>query len=523
MFSGRKISEKDKHGETEMKPYLLGIDIGTSACKIAVFDKEGNVISTANGDYNVYYPQQGWAEQNPEEWWTAVCSAVKTALEKGNIRPEEIAGVGIDGQSWSAIAVDKEGNVLTNTPIWMDTRAQDICDELNEKIGADEIFALAGNSLQPSYTTAKILWYERNLPEVYAKTEKILQSNSYIAYKLTGEMTQDVSQGYGLHCFNMHTGQWDKEMCEKLGIPMRLLPDIYPSHAVVGTVTEKASEESGLAIGTPVVAGGLDAACGTLGTGVLHTGETQEQGGQAGGMSICTDTYQADPRLILGYHVVPDKWLLQGGTTGGGGVMRWLEREFADFEREEGARQGKSSLDLFNEEAEAVAPGSDGVVFLPYMAGERSPIWDPEAKGVFYGLDFSKTKGHFIRSAMEGVAYSLKHNLEIAEQAGAKVNVLRAMGGSANSLLWTQIKSDITGKPIVVPSSDTATTLGAVILAGVGVGMYESFEEAVKLTVKEKRSHTPNEQNAEIYDENYKIYLKLYEQLKSVMKEKGGL
>lgn len=502
-----------------MGQYLLGIDIGTSACKIAIFNREGQVLSTANGDYPVYYPQPGWAEQNPEEWWSAVCSAIKEALEKGGIDPKQIAGVGIDGQSWSAIAVDKEGKVLTNTPIWMDTRAQDICEGLNAKIGADNIFALSGNSLQPSYTTAKIIWYQRNMPEIYEKIDKILQSNSYIAYKLTGNMTQDVSQGYGFHCFDMHTGIWDDEMCEKLGIPRNFLPEIYACHEVVGTVTEKAAKACGLAVGTPVVAGGLDAACGTLGTGVIHNGETQEQGGQAGGMSICTDTYTADPRLILSYHVVPNCWLLQGGTTGGGGVMRWLEREFATFEREEGKRVGKSSLQLFNEEAEVIAAGSDGVVFLPYMSGERSPIWDPNAKGVFYGLDFSKTKGHFIRAAMEGVALSLKHNLEIAEEAGAKVEVLRAMGGSANSLLWTQIKSDVTGKPIVVPSSDTATTLGAVILAGVGIGMYKDFEEAVELTVENKRFHEPNPENFKVYEKNYEIYLELYKNLKETMKK----
>jgi hypothetical protein len=251
----------------------------------------------------------------------------------------------------------------------------------------------------------------------------------------------------------------------------------------------------------------------------IRNGETQEQGGQAGGMSICTDTYKADPRMILSYHVVPDCWLLQGGTTGGGGVMRWLEREFADYEREEGKRVGKSSLQLFNEIAEKVAPGSDGLVFLPYMSGERSPIWDPDAKGVFYGLDFSKTKGHFVRAAMEGVALSLKHNLDVAKEAGAEVSVLRAMGGSANSLLWTQIKSDVTGKPIVVPSSDTATTLGAAILAGVGVGMYKEFAEAVELTVENKRFHKPNEDNFEVYEKNYQIYLELYNQLKDTMKK----
>ncbi|CUX36106.1 xylulokinase [Clostridium sp. C105KSO13] len=505
-----------------MKQYLLGIDIGTSACKIAVFNREGKVIAAANGDYPVYYPHPGWAEQNPEEWWCAVCSAIKEVFAKGKVMPEQVAGVGIDGQSWSAIPVDRQGNVLTNTPIWMDTRAADICEEMNEKIGADEIFQLSGNSLQPSYSTAKIIWYQRNLPGVYEKIYKVLQSNSYIALKLTGEFTQELSQGYGLHCFDMRTGTWDKEMCCKLGIPSEFLPDIHPCHEVIGTVTAKASKESGLAEGTPVVAGGLDAACGTLGAGVLHPGETQEQGGQAGGMSICTDTYKADPRLILSYHVIPGHWLLQGGTVGGGGVMRWLEQQFGDYEREEGKRLGKNSLTLFNEMAEKVAPGSDGVVFLPYMSGERSPIWDPNAKGVFYGLDFSKKKAHFIRSAMEGVAYSLKHNLDVAKEAGAQVSVLRAMGGSANSLLWTQIKSDITGKPIIVPSSDTATTLGAVILAGVGVGMYKDFEEAVALTVENKRSHEPNLQNTKIYEANYQIYLELYRNLKETMKKTGG-
>lgn len=501
-----------------MKSYLLGIDIGTSACKIAVFDRHGQVMSAASGDYEVYYPQEGWAEQDPEEWWEAVCRAVRESLKKGDIEPEEIAGVGIDGQSWSAVAVGASGRALTNTPIWMDVRAADICDEMNEKIGADNIFHMSGNSLQPSYTTAKILWYKRNKPEVYAQTVKILQSNSYIAYKLTGQLTQDLSQGYGLHCFDMHKGTWNKEMCEAFGIPVSLLPDIYPCHEIIGTVTEKAAAQCGLSAGTPVVAGGLDAACGTLGAGVIRPGECQEQGGQAGGMSICMDEYKADERLILGFHVVPGRWLLQGGTTGGGGVMRWLERELAQYEREQGKKMGKSALELLNEEASEVAAGCDGVLFLPYMAGERSPIWNPGAKGVYYGLDFSKTKGHFIRAAMEGVAFSLKHNLDTAREAGADIQILRAVGGSANSLLWTQIKSDVTGKPVAVPSSDTATTLGAAILAGVGVGMYRDFEEAVSLTVRDKRFHEPREENRAVYEKCYLNYLNLYNSLKEMMK-----
>ena len=457
-----------------MKQYLLGIDIGTSACKIAIFDGDGRVIASGNGDYPVYYPQAGWAEQNPEEWWSAVCRAVRETLEKGKVNPGEIAGIGIDGQSWSAIPMDKNGEVLTNTPIWMDTRAADICEEVGREVGEDRIFDVCGNPFKPSYTTPKILWYKKYLPDVYKKTYKVLQSNSFIAYKLTGEYTQELSQGYGLHCFDMRRGTWDMDMCRELGIEPGMLPDIFPCHQVVGKVTAKAAAECGLMEGTPVTAGALDAACGTLGAGVVHPGETQEQGGQAGGMSICMDTYKADKRLILSYHAVPGQWILQGGTVGGGGVMRWMEKEFADYERIKGAELGKSSLELFNEIAAKVSPGSDGVVFLPYI--------------------------------------------DVAEQAGATASELRAMGGSANSLLWTQIKADVTGKKIIVPSSDTATTLGAVILAGVGIGMYNSFEEAVERTVEIKRTHEPNPEMKPVYDKNYETYLQLYEQLKSVMR-----
>lgn len=518
-----KINTEDKymflHSEDiKMGEYLLGIDIGTSACKVAVFDRLGNVLSSATADYPVYYPQAGWAEQYAQDWYTGVCKAIGKIWEADRVKPQEIAGIGIDGQGWSAIAIDKNGECLTATPIWMDTRAQKECDFLNKAIGEERIFDIAGNGLNPSYTTPKIIWYRDNLPEVFEKTDKILHANGYIGYRLTGAVTEDICDAYGWHCFNMHTGKWDPDMAKELGIPKDFLPEIVNCDQIIGTITHKAAVETGLAEGTPVVAGGLDAACGTLGAGVIHNGETQEQGGQAGGMSICLDSYKADKRLILSYHVIPGKWLLQGGTTGGGGVMRWFEKEFAGEERLKKDEIGKSSLEQLNDIAGKINPGCDGLVFLPYMNGERSPIWNPKAKGVFYGLDFAKTKGHMVRACMEGVAFSLKHNLEIAREAGASVQVLRSMGGSANSLLWTQIKSDITGKPIVVPSSDTATTLGAVMLAGVATGVYKDYEEAVKLTVHDTRSHEPNGENTAVYDEVYDKYIKIYESLENLMK-----
>lgn len=506
-----------------MEKLLLGIDIGTSACKVAAFDLDGRVVSQATKEYPVYYPAPGFVEQNPMEWWSMVCEALKETIAVGKIDPGSIAGIGIDGQSWSAIPVDKNGNVLHNTPIWMDTRSSDICRRVLEKTGFEKIFSISGNSFEPTYSTPKIIWFKENLPDVYMNTHMFLQSNSYIAYKLTGEFTQDVSQGYGIHSFNMKTAKYDEQLCDELGIAGEKLPDAVECHKVIGVVTEKAAAETGLAVGIPVVAGGLDACCGTLGAGVIDVGQTQEQGGQAGGMSICLNEAIGHPRLILGFHVVPDLWLLQGGTVGGGGSFKWIKQELCGFENEQELKTGTSAFKLMDEAASAVPVGSEGVVFLPYLAGERSPLWDKHAKGVFFGLGYNKSRAHMIRSVLEGCAYALYHNLRTAEEAGVQVNELNAMGGAANSVLWTQIKADVTGKVIRIPSSDTATTLGAAILAGVGTGAYSSFREAVDRTVKITRIHQPDMKNHEVYMKYFEIYLELYERLKDTMKKVDGI
>ncbi len=489
-----------------MGKLLLGIDIGTSACKVAVFDEDGTVLAQANKDYRVYYPESGWAEQDPEEWWSAICEGIKEILAKKKVSADEICGIGVDGQSWSAIPVDRDGNVLSRTPIWMDTRARDICDRIKRESFAEEIFETAGNDFLPSYSTPKMLWFQEERPEVFRNTYKFLQSNSYIVYKLTDQMSQDFSQGYGIHFFDMNRLTYREELANRLGLSQELVPALYGCDEVVGEVSEKAAKLTGLKAGTPVVAGGLDAACGTLGAGVYQVGQTQEQGGQAGGMSICTDRALAHKKLILGTHVVPGLWLLQGGTVGGGGTLKWFRQELG---------QGMS-FDELTGEAEKVPAGSEGVLFLPYMAGERSPVWNPDAKGVFYGLSYDKTRGHMIRAVLEGVAFSLEHNLRTAKETGAEAGVLNAMGGAANSLLWTQIKADVTGKTIQVPASDTATTLGAALLAGVGCGIYQDYDEAVRRTIKITRVQEPDMERHEIYKGAMERYLKLSEKMQEI-------
>ena len=486
-----------------MGVYLLGIDIGTSACKVAIFEPSGKVVAQANKGYQLYYPNPGWVEQDADEWWNAICAGIREVLEQSEISASDIAGIGIDGQSWSAIPVDKDGNALARTPIWMDTRARDICAQVREELGFERIFSVAGNDFLPSYTTPKMLWFKKYAPDIYKKTDKFMQSNSYIAYRLTGEMSMDYSQGYGIHFFKMDDCTVDETLAKDMGLSADQIPPLYECHTVIGKVTAQAAGQTGLVEGIPVVAGGLDAACGTLGAGVYLPGQTQEQGGQAGGMSICVNHALAHPKLILSPHVVPGMWLLQGGTVGGGGTLRWFKQEFGE----------DLSFDELTALAEPIAAGSDGVIFLPYMAGERSPIWNPDAKGVYYGLGFDKTKGHMVRATLEGVAYSLEHNLRVASEVGAQVDELIAMGGASNSLLWTQIKADVTGKTIKVPTSDTATTLGAAILAGVGVGVYEDFEQAITQTIVITREQKPNMEAHELYQKYMQTYLKLADAL----------
>ena len=499
-----------------MEELILGIDIGTSGCKAAAFTRDGEVRAKASEEYRVFYPQSGWAEQDPEEWWQATCRAIWRITETLAGRGRVI-GVGVDGQSWSAIAIDSDGKVLCPTPIWMDTRSDRQAAEILRRCGEDALFQVTKNPLGPSYTSPKVLWYKEHLPHVYEKAERILQSNSFIVYRLTGCDSQDQSQGYGWSCYDTGRGVWCYDLCKAQGIRPSLLPQLYPCHAVIGGVTRKAAALTGLAEGTPVVAGGLDAACGTLGAGVISPGQAQEQGGQAGGMSICVDRPLADPRLILSAHVVPGLWLLQGGTVGGGGAVNWFNSQFGAVWELAAKESGSSPFAEMDHEAAQVSAGSDGVVFLPYLSGERSPIWDPCAKGVFYGFGFSSGRGHFARAVMEGVAYSLRHNLETAQNAGADAPTLRSMGGAANSPLWMQIKADVTRRRLEVAASDTATSMGAAILAGVGVGMYDSFAQAAQLTVRIKRTYCPDPDAAAVYDKGYRIYRALYEYLKPVM------
>ena len=498
-----------------MKPYLLALDVGTSGLKALLLHMETGAHAAVQAAYPVNVPNPGWAEQDARLWWRGVCDAVPALLKKAGASAEDIAAIGVDGVSWTPVCLDEREQVLFPAPLWYDTRAQAQCERLSQTPLAEACRAGSGNPLQPYYTLPKLLWMREHAPREYRRIRRVLTSNGYIVHRLTGAWTHDHCQAYGWGFYRMERDAWDEQLAEALGVDLAWLPPLCPCTQVAGEVTEKAARESGLRAGTPVVAGGLDAACGALGAGVIAAGDIHEQSGSAGGMSLCLDRFTPARGMIFSRHVVPGQYLLQGGTVGGGGLIRWLEE---DVLYPDGAREdSRARVEEMMAAAAVSSPGAGGCVFLPYLAGERSPLWNPRAKGVFFGLDYGKNRGDLVRAVMEGAAFALRHNLEAAGDAVASGSVMRAVGGAAENGLWMQIKADVTGHPICPVANGDATAVGCAMLAGVGCGALKSFEEAVGRYVSLGPAFQPQEENRPVYDALYGRYRAVYDGLKHLM------
>ncbi len=497
-----------------MNTYILAIDVGTSGVKLLLLPVKDGDIHSFTCTYKTQHPAPGWAQQQPDDWWKAVCHGIPQLLCSAAVKTNQILAVGVDGISWTPVILDEKGAVLCDAPLWYDTRATEECQEILDLFDEEEIFKLNGNPVQPYYTLPKLLWLRKHNENVRKNMRHVLSSNGYIVFKLTGKRSHDESQAYGWTFYSMGEGHYDKAMSEKLGFDLNWLEAPCPSTTVVGFINAEASKACGLKEGIPVVAGGLDAACGALGVGVYDPGPIHEQSGSAGGMSICTDSYQPVKGLITGRHVVPDRWLVQGGTVGGAASLDWFRNILNPTSLQDLTAESASCM------ADSIAPGADGLLFLPYMAGERSPIWNPEAKGVFFGLDYSKTSAHMIRAVMEGVSFSLLHNLRCAEEAGVALGPMRAAGGASGSSVWMQIKADMCSQSIQAVDGGSATAIGCAIVAGVGCGIFPSFEEACRRFVKLEKAYEPRPEYKEVYEKQFLRYKELYQLLKPMMK--GG-
>ncbi len=497
-----------------MKEYLLGIDIGTSGVKAIVMDKKGVIEAIASKSYGTSIPKPLWSEQDPEDWWKATIESLNELTNKTKGKGT-IIGIGITGQMHGLVLLNRSGEVLRPCILWNDQRTFKECEEIYNIVGKEEILRITGNRVLPGFTAPKIIWVKKNEPEIYSKIAKILLPKDYIRYKLTGEFYSDVSDASGTSLFNVGKRNWAEEVIKALQIKREWLPDVTESPQVCGYISKEAGELTGLKEGTPVVAGAGDQASQAIGTGIIKEGIISVTIGTSGVVFACLDNYIYDRegRLHAFCHAVPEKWHLMGVMLSAGGSLQWFINAFG--------REGysvKDNIGSLMEKAKQVRPMSDGLVFLPYLTGERTPYPDPYASGVFFGINPSHKRAHFFRAVLEGVGFGLKDSLELIESLGIEPLEIRISGGGAKSELWQQILANIFNYPIYKVNTTEGACYGAGLLAGVGTGVFRDVNDAVEKIIKSDLAYVPDK-DSEIYKKFHKIYRKLYFNLKEIFRE----
>lgn len=495
-------------------PFFLGCDIGTSATKTVIYDCEGKALGSSSMEYSTLYPKPTWAEEDPELWWKATKTTIGESVEKAGIDGSDIEAIGISGLAPECAPIDRKGKPLRNAILWIDRRATEECKWIEEHIGLDKVHEICGNTVDPYFGGPKWLWFKNHEPHLYKKTWKILQGHSYSIFKLTGEVVTDYSHG-GIctPSFDLRKKEWSEEICETMGIDVDKLPQLHPSHEVIGEITSEAASKTLLKKGTPVVTGGGDFACSTLGCGVITVGGACQMLGTAGNILIpMGKTIKPDPRLINTIHVTGD--YLSVGSTFAGGLVQWFKNHLGSPEVVAGDEKGVSPYVLLDEQAEKIPPGSEGLIVLPYFMGERTPIWDTYARGVFLGLTTYHTRIHMYKSILEGIAYAFRHMIEIAEKTGVHIEQIISVNGGAKSKLWRQVFSDVLGLPMSYIATSGGAPMGDAVLAGMGVGCFKDFR-VIKKWLGVTDENKPDEHAHKIYLKCYEIYRRTYEHLKA--------
>ncbi len=501
--------------------YLLGVDIGTSGTKTVLFDEAGNTVASALEEYPLYQPNIGWAEQDPEDWWQATAASIRKVLVKSRVKATDISGVGLSGQMHGLVLLDGENKVLRRSIIWCDQRSTAECEQITSLIGAERLIEITANPALTGFTASKIMWVKNNEPDIFAKAKKILLPKDYVRFRLTGEFATEVSDASGMQLMDIAGRCWSPEVLGKLGIERSQLADLYESQEVSGKVHKSASSETGLAEGTPVVGGGGDQAAGAVGNGIVKPGVVSSTIGTSGVVFAYLDKISIDPkgRVHTFCHAVPNTWHVMGVTQGAGLSLKWFRDNFCKEEIRTAELMEVDPYVLMDQEAEKVSPGSNGLLYLPYLMGERTPHLDAYAKGVFFGLSAKHDKRDMIRAIMEGVTYSLRDCLEIIAGMGVNVSEVRASGGGGKSKLWKQMQADVFGNPITTINSGEGPSLGVALLAGVGTGVYKSVAEACDIAIQVKNVQQPDMDLFGKYSKFYSMYGQLYKSLKKDYKD----
>lgn len=490
--------------------YFLGIDVGTGGSRAVLIDADGRITASATVEHVMFAsPNVGWAEQDAEDWWRASAAAVRAILAENEISAEQIKSVGFSGQMHGAVLLDARDNVLRPSIIWCDQRTSEQCETITTKIGAEKLIELVSNPALTNFTLPKMLWVRENEPEIWAQVKTVLLPKDYVRFRLTADKASDVSDSSGTLLFDVANRRWSTKMFDALELDRSLMPQVYESIEITGSISAAGAEATGLIEGTPVVAGAGDNAAGAVGMGIVSTGTVSATIGTSGVVFAVTDEPSIDlkGRIHTFCHAIPNRWHVTGVTQGAGLSLRWFRENFA----------AADSYEKLTEEAANAPAGADGLFWTPYLMGERTPHIDPHARAALIGLTVSHTKAHIVRAVLEGVAFSLRDCLEIFKELNVPVEIIRLGGGGARSALWRQIQADIYGRKVEIVEAEEGATFGAALLAGVGVGAWQTVEEACQKVIRVAHRIEPDLPTTELMNRQYQIYQAIYPATKKLM------
>jgi xylulokinase len=495
----------------------LGIDIGTSGTKTLAIDETGAILASASAEYPCDHPRPGWSEQDPALWWNATVETIGQVLSKGKIASSDIAGIGLSGQMHGSVFLDRAGEVIRPALLWNDQRTLSECLEIEDLAGGREaLIRLVANPALTGFTAPKLLWLRKHEPSHWERVHQVLLPKDYIRYRLTGTYATEVSDASGTLLLDVANRRWSRELLDKLQLDPGLLPPCHESFEVSSKVSPLGAQATGLKAGTPVVGGGGDQAAGAVGNGIVRQGVISATMGTSGVVFAHTDHVGFDPlgRLHRFCHAVPGAWHVMGVVLAAGGSFQWFRNQLGQAEILQARASGTDPYFLLTDEAALAGPGAEGLFFLPYLTGERTPHFDPDAKGAWIGLTVRHGRPHMIRSVLEGATYAMRDSLELIREMGVSIGRIRLSGGGARNPLWRQIQADIYGCDVTIPNSTEGPAFGVALLAQVGTGGFASVPEACDATIRDIDSTTVDPHAKAFYDRAYEIYQKLYPALR---------
>lgn len=506
--------------------YYLGLDVGTSGTKALVMDAQGKVLATATSPHTLSSPKPGWSEQDPDEWYSATVKASRAALQKAAIDARQVVGIGLSGQMHGLVITDGSGRSLRPSIIWNDQRTADQARQIEETVGGrDRLIQLVGNAAMTSFTLTKLLWVRQNEPALYDRIQHLLLPKDYVRLRLTGEYVGEVSDMSGTLLLDQETRDWSKAMVSRFEIDRDILPPVIESDKISGNLTRKAADELGLREGVPVVGGGGDQPAGAIGNGIVREGLTSATIGTSGVVYVHSSRYRVDPdsRVNTFCSCVSGQWCLFGCVLSAGGSLRWLRDTVGrDFVRR-AQEQGVDPYDLMTEAAASAAPGCDGVFFLPYLTGERTPHADPNARGAWIGLTTRTTADDLVRAVLEGVTFAMADVVSILRERGIDIEQIRLSGGGARSPFWRQLQADIYGSACCTVNSDEGAAYGVALLAAVGTGRFANIQEACESAVAVTDTVKPDQARMKRYQALHGQYQRLYPALKTEFSNISGM